>query len=952
MTNERELVNVLTKIFPTECWDEDSEKASLTEVTSEDVRKLYRKLWLLDPSELSEVEEPQITKKISSFALINCDSDDADCSAFLTEDFNTNHEAARLSSSQLAQNVIEILKKLVEIENASVLGQTDQNSVTMCCLHFSLDTLHHLHDALVFNADDQTVIKMKLMELTFLCFNNLVNRDGKSIEPVFKKLFHLLEQSDDVRISCGLILNILAILNNLCVKKSIQKTENLNMFRLCNHLILKRMEILSVERELLHVIHQLLIRIIGNVRTAHRMRLGEKKKKKRTTDIDWVTHHDSTADACIFERLLIDSFPFIKSFTRLERILNYFRAKGVCCCNGNIETIRIFMRPSLIAFRFLSFVQEKVLQPMMIRKRICIFCNDKLGNSRFTDEYFKLLRDEIHRREGWELHALLHHLMSVQKIFAGEFLRRFIFEVIVPTLAEEKARFFSDVELHIEAKLIVTTCLSIINESMKEEAIKAQFFTSEMIFHLKDCSLVPAMASNACLLLKIAFDNLKLLLNDGQRESAAQAITSILFSNVLYLIRELMEIYRQIDLPKDVKLSTSQDSSDRALDKSSGDSSDFEILDVQTVAVKEALTDMDVLLLNTIHWNILCDLITNDAGFQHDFVANIYNNFSGNILFTIAYNALNSILLKKELTNIQLRVVSPEPSMNAEALPVMFERSEILSPVITADYDVSFERVMEASFRFFEISESLSDKIRAEPTLIYRLRRDNGVRFRAIVHKDVFLTDNVNESQTRSPPPPQDDHFYFYQNLLNHLWIGIFEGKAIRDRFIKIVNRFVRTEEELQAIHRANVIKEITGRCGIKYLSSIARNCFDICWRLSDNISFSKFAKRILIPSSVVQIPSANANVNVKLRNAKPNNCTQPYSNYLSPTFVTRCMFVCLMGSPGAGCYQITNNMKNIPSSTRPCARLYTFELCCDWSEVEKCSLYLQVRRCRRRWRS
>lgn len=844
MTNERELVIVLTKIFPSECWENDRETSHLRSISSSDIKKVYKSLWLLDTVKAHDAVDNEKSKKGFNELIPDFDeNDNLDCEEFFTEEYFKRNETMHLSPSQLAQKVIEILKKLVLVENASVLEQTDQNSVTMCCLHFSIDTLNHLLDQQIFNESDQTVIKVNLIELTFLCFNNLVNRDGKSIEPVFKKLFKLLELSDRNELSCGLILNILAILNNLCVKKSIQKSENLNMFILCNHLILKQMEVLSRDKEPLHVIHLQLIRIIRNVRTAHRIRIcNQTKSRKRRKMHDLTTHHDSLADCCIFERLLIDSFPLIKSYAKLKTVLKYLRAKGVCCCNGNIETIKIFMRPSTVPTQFLGFVQDKVIEPMFDKKRICAFCNDKLRSGAFCEEYCQLLRSELKKRQGWELHSLLHHLIAIQKMFSKEFLHKFTFDVIVPTFEAEKIKFLRNPEQHFESKLIVASCLTIFNESVKENSLLTQFFTVDTINHLKDCSLVPSMASNACQLLKLAADNIKLLgADEDQRENIAKLINGILFSNILFLTHELMGIYGEIGLPKNIPITSSQEAAEKALDRNVDETSDFEILDEKTVAVKEAQSDMDVLLLNTIHWNIICDLITKDPAFQHAFVENIYNNFSGNVLFTIAYNALNSILLKKELKNFQLRVNSPEPTMNSEDLPAIFERCEFLTPAIVTNYDVNYEAELERFYQLYEISESFLDKLRKiqEFSLIYRTKRDKNVKVRALVHKNVFLSDNVSDNPSRRQQIAED-HFYFYHNWLNQIWIGIFEGKAIRDRFIRIVNRFVRTEEELKAIYRVNTIKEITGRCGVKYLSSIARNCFDICWRLSDNISFSK----------------------------------------------------------------------------------------------------------------
>lgn len=830
---------VLTKIFPTECWEADEGTAHLQPLMQADYKTLYKRLWLLNPTKSNDAERESVRRR-SRFVITEVvEGETKSCEEFFTDEFENRHLTMQLSSSQMAQKVVEILKKLVGVENANSLGQTDQNSVTMSCLSFSLDTLGHLQEQKVFNDGDQTVINANLLELAFLCFNNLVNRDGKSIEPVFKKLFRLLDVVDSPEVSCGLVLNILTVLSNLCVKNSLQKSDNLKMFTLCNHLITRRMKILGGAGENLHTIQLLLIKIVRNVRVAHMMRNCEKKKRRRRKD-DFIAHHECTSDACTFEALLIESCGFIRRFAHLKAILGYFRTKDICCCNSSIDTIRMFMAPTTVPAQLLNIVHRKIFKPMFGKSKICLYCNDKINSEVFQDEYFSLLRGELYRRQGWELHALLHHLTKIQRLFTGSFLHNFVFKVIVPVFHDKKIKFLQNTEENFEAKLIVTACLEIFNDCMKDETILVQFFTKATIHNIKDCSLIPAMAGYACQLLKTASDNIKLIGEDEDgRESIAKLINSILFTNVLYLTHELMEIYDQIDLPKDVPI-VPEDDAVKPAEKPREDA--FEILDETVVAVKEPLSDLDVLLLNTIHWNIICDLITRDPAFQVEFVANIFNNFSGNILFTIAYNALNSILLKKELRHFQLRVVSREPNMGLVDLPVIFERCELRTPVLVARHDLDFREVVERCYQLYEIAESELDKLRAqEISKIFRVARDNGAQFRSFVHKNIFLTDNVCDDPSRRQQIV-GDHVVSYHNWLNQIWLGIYEGhSSIRNRFIQVINRFVRTEEEIKAIHRLNLIKDITDKRGVKYLSSISRNCFDICWRLSDNISFSEY---------------------------------------------------------------------------------------------------------------
>lgn len=759
----------------------------------------------------------------------NYSDDEGNHVDFLSDELTTFQNEMKLTTSQLAQKIIAILRKLVRIEKEIALTQTDDHSVTMTCLRFSFDTISFLNGQKVFSESDQTVIKINLLELMFLCFNNLVDRDGKSIEPLYNDLFNLLETSDSNEMSCGLILNILTILSNLCMKQSTQKTENLNMFMLSNHLILTRLKMLSRDRQLFHIVQKQLIRIIRRLRVAEKLKCDKRKPKRK---LKLVNHCDENADACIFENLLIDSFIFNRSSAQLLYILNFLRAKGICCCNGSIETIRIFMRPSFFSIQCLAFIEERILRPAFERKETCRTCNSKLQSAFFQSEYFALLRNEIQRRQGSELYSLLHHLTVIQKMFSSGILREFVMKVIAPTFEREKTLLLADVEKFSESKAVVVTCTSILNDSMREDSIVPRFFNIRSINHLKDCSLMPSCASSVCQLLKHALDKGKLIVGN-QREETIKLINSTLFANVLYLTRELMFIYEQIDLPKTVPLSDSYSSSERAL----ADTSDFEILDEQTVAVKEALSDMDILLLNTVHWNILCDLIINDPAFQQDFIANIYNNFSGNILFTIAYNALSTIVMRKELKKdrYQLSFAAPVPRMSSDELPVIFERCSYRTPVIASKYDASYQQIVQRRYHLHEIQRSFLERLirQGQRVSTYRMHGDNDATFCTVQHKDFFLPDNVTENSSRQQQIAGDKTFWF-----RDMWLGSFEAKTIRDYLARMVGQFRQNQEELRV--RTSIINEITGEGGVRCLSSIARNCFDICWRLSDTISFSK----------------------------------------------------------------------------------------------------------------
>lgn len=843
MTNERELVSVLTRVFPTERW-EDETVEQLTPLSRKDVKELYKNLRLLNPS--SDGLKPlTLTEGFKSFDRSFTEIDAGNLEEFLTEEFQHRPEIMKMKSCQLAQRILQILMKLVESESASALGQTDQNSVTMICLNFSFDMLHHLNDKFVFNESDQTVIRLNLMSLMFMCFNSLIIRDGKSIEPSFKKMFQLLEICDHPEISCGLVLAILTVVGNLCIKRSLQRIENLKLFILCNHLLLKVMDVISRETDLLMKIQCLLTRIIRNINASQQIENNKKMSKKRRRKISQLDshHHNDKSDACSFERLLIDSLPLIKSNDNLARIIKYFPVNGICCCNANVETIRIFLNISVTRIECFSFI-KKVLVLIFKKSQPCDLCNEKLNSYGFRDEYFYLVTCETNKRRGQEdLDVILHHLYKLLDTFPSEFINKLIFEIVCPCFAKQMKIFQSDPVNEKNSKSAINICLQIIIECIKDEDVITKFYNDRIIQHLKDISLIPSMAGNVCQLFKIAIENAKLIGEMHHRDAMVFTIKQVLFSNMMYLIHELVEIYTNIGLPRNVSL----DDSIEFIDENTG----FEILDETATTINEELSHQDILLLNTFYWNIICDLIASDSSFQIEFVESIYNNFNGNILFTIAYNALNSILLKKDVKETPKRVVSPEPPLNQTTQPKydVLESRLTYSAIISMNHsEMNFEQIMERYYQFYERNTNFVDTLYAPdddddvPCVLYKLQHDKDIKFRTLVHRDNFLRDYIDDDdeQTKITQHEDPSRDTLYHRLLDNIRVVIVQTKVFEDRFAKLISRFIRQDQELKQLYRQSVLKEITSSCGIKYLSSIARNCFDICWRLSDNISFSK----------------------------------------------------------------------------------------------------------------
>lgn len=882
MTNERELVNVLSKVFPNDFW-EDAEQLSrgsrLTEISQDDFKRIFLKEFRLlkQPSVSTHYRAHQISLNSSMTDL----SDDLDMSKFLSDEFKAYSDSFHISSAELSIGIIKICHKLVEVERESSI---DRNFLTLNCLNFSIDTLKHLSERSIFNELDQTVIKIKITQLICQCFSSLVKSDCKNVKSHLKKVFTLLELSvSEKEITCGLIMCIITTIGNLYIRKSPQKVESSEQLKLCSHLVIKQMEIISADNDnFLFIVQKRLMEIVNALKKQEAPQQTRKRKRARKLDIK--DHHHSQLDTCIFERILIDSFPFVKCYRHLKTILSHL-STGICCCNGDIKTIEIFLRSTTIAPRYLHFIEEKIIRVLFEKSKICIYCNEKLSSEEFTCDYFRLLRSEMARREGYELYAFLNHMCIIQKLMTKEFLTEFIFEVIVTIFEEEKEKYLSNTDAYQESRLKAAICLRIITENCNDSDFLKKFLTPERTNHLRDCSLIPTVSMSSCVILS---NGLKLL----EDQTILNQIKSIFFANILYLIHELIAIYDQIDLPRDLPLSRHDSgiSSSKLTANSTGDASDFEVLDQQTVVVKENLSNLDILLLNMVHWNILSELIVKYPLFQAEFIANIHNNFHKNILFTIAYHALHAMLMRKETSFTKIAAKNNQDSADVNLSQHVNENllKNTHVSIICQNYDLNYDHIMRA-YNLFEISHLFRDKLQNDyqehsSCMLYRMRRDNVKFINLATHRDDFLPDSLPDSlkqQTR-------ESSLQYQHWINTFGT-LFESKGIREAISRVLNRFLKADEELKVIHRLNTIKEITEKFGLKYLSVIARNCFDISFRLTSSPhSMSEYGANIFKICLAVRILKSAGNISKSDHNIflntyiyfHPSNTDHPVISY------------------------------------------------------------------------
>lgn len=825
---------MLTNIFPTGKW-EVNPMGTLQLITRKEVLTIYKSLWLLHPKKKPHSIK-RVTKKTTQIEEAASEIEDnvsfiaENYEEFITEEFNNRNITMRLTSGEMSFRVLKILYDLLQNENVGALSNTDQASVTAHTLEFCLDTLERLNTETIFNDDDQNVLKIKVIEVMFMCLNNLVDLDGKEMLPVFKKLFSIFE-TGNAEVSCAMVLAILTILSNLCVKNSKQKAEILKTFELCSHSVLKVMAmIVSSDPDLFFKIQKLLMNAIDNIKMAN-----EKKNVKKNKQVvnSLRNHHNSVKEICIFERMLLDSLPIGNGCLVNNAVIEYFRKNGICCCNSTIETIGIFLSSREKKSRCMSFIRNKIFQTMF-GNTICLICEEKQQSLIFEERYIQLIVDEVRKCKSSQLNSLLYHLCRLCEIFPYQYLIRIQNDVILPIFKHAKRKLLENPENPTEnydAKTVLTYCLNIFATSMRDTMMVTSFFTVENILHLKDCSMIPVVCRTVCQLIKVSIENEKLL-----SEELSQMIKQILFSNISYLIDELRCLYGQIHLTKNISAITEFNLDDTE--------NEFEILDEATVTVKENLTNSNILLLNSLYWNMISDLIAEYKPFQEDFVENIYNNFNDNVLFTIVYNCLNSILLTNEITSesdTPRNSKSPDPTLNYEEVTLVnsFRDNKYHSSVLIDCYDLNYDNVLELIYKFHEKNSSFVKILQSEDEttrcLVFRINRGKYSNFLNLVHRDNFQSDLQIDLSDIAQDPIEN----LYRKIVNNFNI---DRKFIGEKFTDLFNKFVTQKEDYDnSLNRQLTIQEITNPVCIEYLSIIARNCFDVLWKISDNINFSEY---------------------------------------------------------------------------------------------------------------
>ncbi|KAL7034576.1 hypothetical protein ACKWTF_008011 [Chironomus riparius] len=829
---DNKLAETFYKIFPTKLWEGDMSMSRLPTISRNDVIEMYKSIYLIGPDK-ETCEYCLDPDQIVAFE----DIEEIDYETLRTEEFRSFNEQFYISPVEHADKVITVLQKLVRKDLINFL---DTSSLTYCSINLALDNLQILNEQKIFNESDQTVIKKKLMFLLFVSMGNIGKFINKPMQMIYEKISNICKIERDTEITCGLVMNLMNLFKEVI---TVKEMEEFDVFTLTGHqIVLDELQKIHSDTQLLHCMQ---LQFIINIKSMKEAKKNRQDKRSNEFYGNKSPHHHrhspNEVSHCIFERLLIDSIVYIKSFKQLLIVLKHLM-KGICCCNANIDTIKVFLRSSIIPSIYLKFIEKRIDRVLFkgAKTEECKLCNDKIESKSFRLVYLDLFKKELDRRDGFELHNLYYHLIIIQKIMPKHFLKDFIVDIIVPAFKKVKRKYFNDPDNNQELKDICCFCLQLMNENA---LITVGTLSEDLIYDLGDCSLVPAMSIYSCM---ISRHGLEYLVNRVDKADSARKIKSVLFINTHSLISELLDIYNEIGLPKITFQSEPK--------ASTSDSCGFEIVDEHNLLIRANLSKLDVLFLSSVHWNILCDLIAKHRTFKADFLANICNNFNEDILFSIAYHAINTILLRRDiainpLTMTERNCQNDEKSNHLE----VNTRCDYLTSVIVNEFDINYDFIISRSYKLFEICQKFSDKLQSESRkenpfcMTYNTARDkNNMFFTASIHRDNFLSENALEDAQKNQfaldiKDHKDNDIYSYQHWFHQFLtsIGDFESKNVRDKITKFVNRFIRPEDELREIYRLNAIKEITNNIGTKYLSSIAKSCFEICFRLWRNQKLS-----------------------------------------------------------------------------------------------------------------
>lgn len=584
----------------------------------------------------------------------------------------------------------------------------------------------------------------------------------------------------------------------------------------------------------------------------------KKKKKKRKADsAEMKNHHKEGKMTCLVEQVLLETLALSNGDIRQKLIL-YFRRKGICCCNATENSIRIFI--NLKQHSCLSFMNKQILAPILTSP-FCIKCKEKKSSLTFKRDLFYLLKKLANESSGADLKLCLFHLNKLSSwLKPHDYCTQLLNDVVLPLFKREKISFLIDLE-NSASKNILICCISIFLSSIREESMIKTFFTEENIEEIRDLCLVPDLAHSMCHLLMIAIQNSSLLGDTAEEQHALSSkVTNLIMNNTLYLIDELKVLFKQLGLEKEIERTNSVEEND----------DEYEILEKSLVAVKQALKTQDVLQLNALYCNLISRVARFDelfqVGFYHifyvinnsrfnllqeDFINYIYNFHSNNILFVLVFNSINAIFLPNEI-NSTLLPISAVTSLDHPETPCA-SLSSLSSDrsrwsFINDAYDLDYNKLINALHTLaIDPNDGFLAALSTDNNFLYykvnrecfvQLSRDFSGNWR---ETEDFLgpssdLENLNLQRVSREGSPNE--VPVYQKILSNVRQ---EGRLLGERFGELIKKISRNRDDAFENSRKDLIQEIRKKKCRKYLTAIAQHCFELLIKISKKVDFCEY---------------------------------------------------------------------------------------------------------------
>lgn len=686
VTCGRELTSLIINLFPTASWNDEGATRDILipddfinildlidfievhDLTKTNNRPSTKIIGIINSNSKSIDENPNFLQSFDEFDILNDERyriDPVNLERYKTDDF-CKHIAHKMSCKEFSSILLNLLAGLVQNENLTLI---DNRSTTVKCLYFAIEKLELLNrNRQIFtNNFDRAKIRRKLLILILISLNKLFQLREKIISEFFKpkfvlkKLFEILEvdleeEDDDssllilikTDILFGVYYSIFVIINY----SYSQKLDIIDFFRNCKHIsstVFNR--ILRVERSkfMFSKFLKIIPKIIVNIKITEDSGGGLKRKirKYRRQYSVNKNHHSikrsSDEMKCLLEQQLLNLLEILPFYQQKREILLYFKNYGLCCCNCNLSTIKIFVKIfSTTKFQKISlnFLRTNILRTIF--DTTCERCTQIASSVEFIEELPKFYQKLISEtQDDCEKCVILKHIGKNSINLCYEISNQILFNIIQPIFIETSESLLEQINRDR-------------SESQREDDVSGGGcgVKKEVI---KLCLKVFANYLTDVRLIKVFFDQ---ILETIEKLIEVQELVQGIFSIIkigLINVKVIDEVIltRLINIPIFMTIETTS-----SLIKLFNDLRRYEVKFKLKILPRKKSTNnfnfnanlLNILRLSAVYWNITLQLLQTNEQFKIEFYKRFSEQHEDNETFiSLVFNSLSCILNVNQL---------------------------------------------------------------------------------------------------------------------------------------------------------------------------------------------------------------------------------------------------------------------------------------------------------------